>query len=131
MINILGFHCLPHTLHSQINFFIILAVLRRSVLRVCKAHLRIIAPVGNTDPFEEMSQRWRAVGNAVSDLTTRDLNHRPPLQRRTCNRSTNWPVACILEGYNLTNYKKIENQNSYFPWYGTSLTICCRSMRTI
>ena len=39
---------------------------------------------GNTAPFEEMSQRWRAVGNTVSDLTgprfePRDL----PLQRRT------------------------------------------------
>ena len=25
----------------------------------------------NTAPFEEMSQRWRAVGNTVSDLTGR------------------------------------------------------------
>ena len=25
--------------------------------------------LGNTAPFEEMSQRWRAVGNTVSDLT--------------------------------------------------------------
>ena len=25
-----------------------------------------------------MSQRWRAVGNTVSDLTVRDLNLRPP-----------------------------------------------------
>ena len=24
---------------------------------------------GNTVPFEEMPQRWRAVGNTVSDLT--------------------------------------------------------------
>ena len=24
---------------------------------------------GNTAPFQEMSQRWRAVGNTVSDLT--------------------------------------------------------------
>ena len=24
---------------------------------------------GNTAPFEEMSQRWRAIGNTVSDLT--------------------------------------------------------------
>ena len=24
---------------------------------------------GNTAPFKEMSQRWRAVGNTVSDLT--------------------------------------------------------------
>ena len=25
---------------------------------------------GNTAPFEKMSQRWRAVGNIVSDLTS-------------------------------------------------------------
>ena len=25
---------------------------------------------GNTAPFEEMSQRWRAVGNTVTDLTS-------------------------------------------------------------
>ena len=24
---------------------------------------------GNTGPFEEMSQRWRAIGNTVSDMT--------------------------------------------------------------
>ena len=47
----------------QIKSFIILAVIRRSVKRVCGAHLRVIAS------FEEMSQRWRAVGNTVSDLT--------------------------------------------------------------
>ena len=33
---------------------------------------------GNTAPFEEMLQRWRVVGNTVSDLTPQDLNHRPP-----------------------------------------------------
>ena len=26
--------------------------------------------LGNTAPFEEMLQRWRAVGNTVSDLTS-------------------------------------------------------------
>ena len=31
-------------------------------------HSSIRSP-GNTAPFEEMSQRWRAVGNTVSDLT--------------------------------------------------------------
>ena len=41
----------------QIKPFIILAVLRRSVQRVGGAHLRVIAPTGNTAPFEEMSQR--------------------------------------------------------------------------
>ena len=43
-------------------------VLRRSVLRVGRAHPRVIAPV-NTVTLEEMSQRWRAFGNTVSDLT--------------------------------------------------------------
>ena len=33
---------------------------------------------GNTAPFKEMLQRWRAVGNTVSDMTGRVLNLRPP-----------------------------------------------------
>ena len=33
------------------------------------AHPRVIAPTGNTAPFEEMLQRWQAVGNTVSNLT--------------------------------------------------------------
>ena len=44
-----------------------------------------------------MSQRWRAVGNIASDLTgpeIRDLNLDLSIQRRTCYRSTNWPVKC-------------------------------------
>ena len=44
-------------------------MLRRSVERVLGAHLQIIAPAGNTASFEEMSQRWQAVGKTVSDLT--------------------------------------------------------------
>ena len=32
-----------------------------------RAHLRVFAP-GSTVPFEEMSQRWRAIGNTVSTL---------------------------------------------------------------
>ena len=32
----------------------------------------------NTAPFEEMLQRWRAVGNIMSDLQAQDLNLRPP-----------------------------------------------------
>ena len=34
-------------------------------------HLRVIAPAGNKAPFEEMSQRWRAVG--TSDFSVPDL----------------------------------------------------------
>ena len=33
---------------------------------------------GNTAPFEEMLQRWRAVGNSVSDWPALDLNLVPP-----------------------------------------------------
>ena len=53
---------------KSIKSFITLAVLHRSVLRVGGTHFRVIAP-GNTASFEEMSQRWRVVGNTVSDLT--------------------------------------------------------------
>ena len=53
---------------NQIKSFIIPAVLRQSMKRVCGAHLGVSALVGNTALFEEMLQRWRAVGNTVSDL---------------------------------------------------------------
>ena len=53
-----------------IKSFILLAVIRRSVQRICGAHFRDTAPSGNTTLFEKMSQRWRAVGNTVSDLTS-------------------------------------------------------------
>ena len=65
---------------------------------------------GNSAPFEEMSQRWLAVDNSVSDLTgpiwTSDL----PLQRRTRNRSTNWPVYNQSSNHNpvTTNDKYLE-----------------------
>ena len=36
-----------------------------------RAHLRIIAPAGNTALSKEMSQRWQAIGNTVSDLKLR------------------------------------------------------------
>ena len=37
--------------------------------RVGGAHLCVIAPAGNTAPFEEMWQQWQAIGNTVSNLT--------------------------------------------------------------
>ena len=58
-----------HLISASNKCFIMLAAPRRSVLRVCGAHLCIIIPAGNTAPFEEKSQQWRAVGNTVSDLT--------------------------------------------------------------
>ena len=51
-------------LHIRIKSFIILDVLRQSVKRVGGAFFRVIAPA-STLPFEEMSQRWRAVGNPI------------------------------------------------------------------
>ena len=54
----------------KIKSFIIFAALRPlSVLRVRGAHLRVIAPTRKKAPFEEILQRWRAVGNTMSDLT--------------------------------------------------------------
>ena len=52
---------------SQIKFFIILAVLRRSVMS-WQCQIRVFAP-RQQSCFEEMSQRCRVVGNTVSDLT--------------------------------------------------------------
>ena len=46
-----------------------LAVLRRSVEQVCRAHLLVIEPVGIKANFKKMSERWRAAGNTVSNLT--------------------------------------------------------------
>ena len=46
------------------------AVLRRNVQQVCGAHLRVIAPAGNTAPFEKMPQRWPAVGNTEGPIET-------------------------------------------------------------
>ena len=50
------------------NNLSLLAVLRRSVQRSGGAHLRVIALMGNTVPFEKMLQRWRVVDNTVSSL---------------------------------------------------------------
>ena len=57
------------TLEPHIKSFTILAALRRSVKRVCRAYLHIIVPEGYTAPFEEMLQRWQAIGKTAFDLT--------------------------------------------------------------
>ena len=56
--------------------FIILAVIRQSILGVRRAHLRVTVPGqhANTALFE-MSQRWRAVVNIVFDLTGPRFEH--------------------------------------------------------
>ena len=46
----------------------------------------------NTAPFEEMLQRWQAIGNRVRFDWPKNWTSDLPLQRRTRNRSTNWLV---------------------------------------
>ena len=46
---------------------------------------------GNTAPFEEMSQRWRAVGNTVFDLT--GLRFEPQTSRSRDERVTARPTG--------------------------------------
>ena len=50
---------------------------------------------GNTAPFEEMAQRWRAVGNTVSDLT--GPRFEPQTSRSRDERVTARPTGRILE----------------------------------
>ena len=61
----------------------------------CPASLR----PRNTVRFEEMSLRWRAVGNTVLDLTGRNFNLRPPASQ--ANVLPLNQLACIL--YNKEN----------------------------
>ena len=85
--------------------FILLAVLRRSVQQAFGIHLRVIAPISKI-PLE-MSRRWRAVDNTVSDLTSPRFESRShlPLQRVTPYRSTNRQVLLTINSNNyLTNY---------------------------
>ena len=63
--------------------------------RVGGAHLRVIAPVGNTAPFEKMSQRWRAVGNTVFDLTSQRFE--PRTSRFRDERVTARPTGRKIE----------------------------------
>ena len=67
-----------------IKYFIILAALRRSMLQVGEAHLRVIAPARNTASFEEMLERGgKPLATLCSvwpaEIWTLDL----PLQRST------------------------------------------------
>ena len=47
--------------------------------------------VGNTAPFQDMLQRWRAVGKTVSDLTGPRLE--PPTSRSRDERITARPTG--------------------------------------
>ena len=53
--------------------------------------------LGNTAPFEEMLQRWRAVGNTVSDLT--GSRFEPQTSRSRDERVTARPTLVIAVLY--------------------------------
>ena len=77
---------------KQIKSFIMLALLCRSVKRVCGLNPRVIAP-GQHSSFRRnvavVSSRWqRCIRFDRPDIWTSDL----PLQRRTRYHSTNWPI---------------------------------------
>ena len=80
---------------------------------------------GNTAPFEEMSQRWRAVGNTVSDLT--GPRFEPQTSRSRDERVTAWPTKyrkydCIL---------KSGDFHSYVPRSVGHLLFCTCTVSTI
>ena len=70
-------------LFDQIKSFVILAVVRRSVQRVCGAHLLVIAPKQHSSfrrNVAEVASRWQhCVRFDRPEIWTLDL----PLQRRT------------------------------------------------
>ena len=80
---------------NQIKSFIILAVVRRSVQRVCRAHFRVIAPRQHRSYRRNVvaiPSRWQhCVWFDRPEIWTSDL----PLQRRTRYRSTNWQAGQI------------------------------------
>ena len=73
---------LPPLLCSfQIKSFVILAVLRRSVLRVGGAHLRVIAPVDSTASFKKiLHSSSEPMAKLCPIWPALDLNLRPPAQ---------------------------------------------------
>ena len=78
------------------------------------AHLSVTARVGNTIPFQELSQQWRAVGKTVSNLTGLRFEHHPSrprdrnsLQRQTRYRLTNWPVSFHSYCGNMTPLRSV------------------------
>ena len=73
---------------NQIKSLIILAVLRRSVLQVYRAYICVIVSA-NTVPFEDISQRCRAIGNSVSDLTGARFE---PQTSRSKDERVTWSV---------------------------------------
>ena len=61
--------------------------------------------MGNTAPFEEMLQRWRVVGNTVSDLT--GPRFEPQTSRYRDERVTARHETNISETRKLKKHKKV------------------------
>ena len=64
-----------------------------------KAYNKLAGPIstsscpGNTASFKDMSQRWQAIGNTVSELTSLKFEPKTSCSRDDRNNcSTNWPV---------------------------------------
>ena len=72
---------------------------------------------GNTAPFEEMSQRWRAVGNTVSDLT--GPRFEPQTSRSRDERVTARPTGRLDE--RVTARPAIKNVMAYCLYYKSKL----------
>ena len=70
----------------------------RTASRGGGAHLRVIVPAGNTAPFEEMFQQWRAVDTIAFDLTG------PRFESQTsCSRNERVNARSIRRGWSSGN----------------------------
>ena len=83
-----------HLKNSSNQIFHYIPVITSMGLMSLRTYLRVIAPACNTAHFKEISQRWRAVDNTVSNLTgprfepqTYSFN-----KEHVTDRSTNWPL---------------------------------------
>ena len=68
---------------------------------------------GNTAPFEEMLQRWRAVGNNVFSLTS--LRFEPKISHFRHESVTTRPTGRYLNHFNNQNSSKIGVYNRSQP----------------
>ena len=85
----------------------ILAVIRRTCNEFAGTISASLRP-GNTAPFEEMSQRWRAVGNTVSDLT--GPRFEPQTSRSRDKRVTARPTG----RFHWSFFNKFDSRSSQF-----------------
>ena len=75
----------------------------------------IFAPLrpGQTDPFEEMLLRWRAVGNTVSNFIGLDLSLKLPVPETNALQHDQLPVKKFYYHYNPQNVVLIFRRNNY------------------